>query len=142
MNYARIIDGVRLCKAWRYRYEQDNMDDLENKIKGKQSFRNHIIVTDGSFSMDGTIAQLDQICDLADTYNAVAVVGVRHSTGFLVKTGRGTYQYRHVMGRVEILNITAGGHPIVPIMLYETVLAQTFAARLLEVNYIIGFLFP
>src|ERR1022692_1715932 len=119
------------------------MVEFDNKKTNKASPRNHNIAMDGSFSMDGTIAQLDQICDLADTYNAVAVVGVRHSTGFLVKTGRGTYQYRHVMGRVEILNITAGGHPIVPIMLYETVLAQTFAARLLEeVNYTIGFLFP
>ena len=223
LNHASIIDGVRLCKAQRYRYEHNNMDDLESKLKESQHLRSRIIVTDGSFSMDGTIAQLDKICDLADSYDAIVMVDDSHSTGFIGKTGRGTHEYRNVMGRVDIItgtlgkalgganggftsgkkevieilrqrsrpylfsnsvapnivgasiavfdmlsettnlrdtlesntkyfrtnmteagfDIKPGDHPIVPIMLYDAVLWQKFAARLLEEGiYVIGFFFP
>jgi glycine C-acetyltransferase len=223
LNHASIIDGVRLCKAKRYRYEHNNMEDLENKLKESQNSRSRVIVTDGSFSMDGTIAQLDKICDLADTYDAIVMIDECHSTGFIGKTGRGTHEYRGVMGRIDIItgtlgkalggasggfttgkneiiemlrqrsrpylfsntvapgivgasiaifdmlsettdlrdklesntkyfrtkmteagfDIKPGDHPIVPIMLYEAVLAQKFAARLLEEGiYVIGFFFP
>src|ERR1700710_2596209 len=96
LNHASIIDGVRLCKAQRYRYEHNNMDDLEAKLKESAHLRSRIIVTDGSFSMDGTIAQLDKICDLADKYNAIVMIDECHSSGFLGKTGRGTHEYRNV----------------------------------------------
>ena len=223
LNHASIIDGVRLCKAQRYRYEHNNMDDLEIKLKETQHLRSRVIVTDGCFSMDGTIAQLDQICDLADTYNAIVMIDECHSTGFIGKTGRGTPEYRNVTGRVDIItgtlgkalggasggfttgkreiiemlrqrsrpylfsntlapsitgasiavfdmlnettklrdkleantkyfrskmtkagfDIKHGDHPIVPIMLYDAVLAQNFAAKLLEESiYVIGFFFP
>lgn len=223
LNHASIIDGVRLCKAQRYRYEHNNMEDLENKLKESQYLRSRIIATDGSFSMDGTIAQLDKICDLADKYNAIVMIDECHSTGFIGKTGRGTHEYRGVMGRVDIItgtlgkalggasggfttgkkeivemlrqrsrpylfsntvapgivgasiavfdmlsettdlrdklesntkyfrtkmteagfDIKPGEHPIVPIMLYDAVLAQKFATRLLEEGiYVIGFFFP
>ena len=223
LNHASIIDGVRLCKAQRYRYDHNNMDDLESKLKESQHLRSRIIVTDGSFSMDGTIAQLDKICDLADTYNAIVMIDECHSTGFLGKTGRGSHEYRGVMGRIDIItgtlgkalggasggfttgkkeiiemlrqrsrpylfsntvapgivgasiaifdilnettnlrdklekntkyfrkkmtkagfDIKRGEHPIVPIMLYDAVLAQNFAAKLLEEGiYVIGFFFP
>ena len=223
LNHASIIDGVRLCKAQRFRYEHNNMEDLESKLKESVHLRNRIIVTDGSFSMDGTIAQLDKICDLADKYDAVVMIDECHSTGFLGKTGRGTHEYRGVMGRIDIITgtlgkalggasggftaarkeiidmlrqksrpylfsntlapsivggsiavldmlskstdlrdklesntkyfrskmsaagfeIKTGDHPIVPIMLYDAVLAQQFAARLLEEGiYVIGFFFP
>jgi len=223
LNHASIIDGVRLCKAQRLRYEHNNMKDLENKLKESQSSRSRIIVTDGSFSMDGTIAQLDQICDLADKYDAIVMIDECHSTGFLGKTGRGSHEYRGVMGRIDIItgtlgkalggasggfttgkteiiemlrqrsrpylfsntvapsivgasiavfdllsettelrdkleyntkyfrkkmteagfDIKPGDHPIVPIMLYDAVLAQDFASRLLDENiYVIGFFFP
>ncbi|TAL45559.1 MAG: glycine C-acetyltransferase [Chitinophagaceae bacterium] len=223
LNHASIIDGVRLCKSQRYRYDHNNMDDLETKLKETASARNRIIVTDGSFSMDGTIAQLDKICDLADKYNAVVMIDECHSSGFLGKTGRGTHEYRGVMGRIDIItgtlgkalggasggftsgrkevidmlrqksrpylfsntlapsitgasiavlemltettelrdkleyntkyfrkkmteagfDIKPGDHPIVPIMLYDAVLAQNFAAKLLEEGiYVIGFFFP
>ena len=108
LNHASIIDGVRLCKAQRYRYEHNNMDDLEEKLKETSSLRNRIIVTDGSFSMDGTIAQLDKICDLADTYDAIVMIDECHSSGFLGKTGRGTHEYRGVMGRIDIITGTLG----------------------------------
>lgn len=108
LNHASIIDGVRLCKAKRYRYEHNNMEDLENKLKESQNLRNRVIVTDGSFSMDGTIAQLDKICDLADKYNAIVMIDECHSTGFIGKTGRGTHEYRGVMGRVDIITGTLG----------------------------------
>jgi glycine C-acetyltransferase len=108
LNHASIIDGVRLCKAQRYRYEHNNMADLEEKLKETASLRNRIIVTDGSFSMDGTIAQLDKICDLADKYDAIVMVDECHSSGFLGKTGRGTHEYRGVMGRVDIITGTLG----------------------------------
>ena len=223
LNHASIIDGVRLCKAQRYRYEHNNMDDLELKLKETTACRNRIIVTDGSFSMDGTIAQLDKICDLADKYDALVMTDECHSSGFLGKTGRGTHEYRNVMGRIDIItgtlgkalggasggftsgrkeiiellrqrsrpylfsntvapgivgasiavldmltettelrdkleyntkyfrskmaeagfDIKPGDHPIVPIMLYDAVVAQNFAAKLLEEGvYVIGFFFP
>ncbi len=223
LNHASIIDGVRLCKAQRYRYEHNNMTDLETKLKESQHLRSRIIVTDGSFSMDGTIAQLDKICDLADKFDAIVMIDECHSSGFLGKTGRGTHEYRGVMGRIDIItgtlgkalggasggftsgkkeiiemlrqrsrpylfsntvapsivgasiavldmlsettelrdklesntkyfrskmteagfDIKPGDHPIVPIMLYEAVVSQNFAAKLLEEGiYVIGFFFP
>ena len=223
LNHASIIDGVRLCKAQRYRYEHNNMEDLEIKLIESQHLRSRIIVTDGSFSMDGTIAQLDKICDLADKHNAIVMIDECHSTGFLGKTGRGSHEYCGVMGRIDIItgtfgkalggasggfttgrkeivemlrqrsrpylfsntvapsivgasiavfdmlnettklrdrlesntkyfrrkmtkagfDIKAGEHPIVPIMLYDAVVAQNFAAKLLaEGIYVIGFFFP
>ena len=223
LNHASIIDGVRLCKAQRYRYEHNNMADLEMKLQESSHLRSRIIVTDGSFSMDGTIAQLDKICDLADKYDAMVMIDDCHSSGFLGKTGRGTHEYRGVMGRIDIItgtlgkalggasggftsgrkeiidmlrqksrpylfsntlapsivggsiavlnmltettelrdklenntkyfrkkmteagfDIKPGDHPIVPIMLYDAVLAQTMAAKLLEEGiYVIGFFFP
>jgi len=223
LNHASIIDGVRLCKAQRFRYEHNNMDDLEAKLKESAHLRSRIIVTDGSFSMDGTIAQLDKICDLADQYDAIVMIDECHSSGFLGKTGRGTHEYRNVMGRIDIItgtlgkalggasggftsgkkeiiemlrqrsrpylfsntlapsivgasiavlnmisqttdlrdkleyntryfrdkmtaagfDIKTGDHPIVPIMLYDAVLAQQFAAKLLDEGiYVIGFFFP
>jgi len=223
LNHASIIDGVRLCKAQRYRYEHNNMSDLEMKLQESSHLRSRVIVTDGSFSMDGTIAQLDKICDLADKYDAIVMIDECHSSGFLGKTGRGTHEYRGVMGRIDIItgtlgkalggasggftsgrkeiiemlrqksrpylfsntlapsivggsiavlnmliettelrdklenntkyfrkkmteagfDIKPGDHPIVPIMLYDAVLAQTMAAKLLEEGiYVIGFFFP
>lgn len=223
LNHASIIDGVRLCKAQRHRYEHNNMEDLESRLKETANLRSRIIVTDGSFSMDGTIARLDIICDLADKYDAIVMIDECHSSGFLGKTGRGTHEYRGVMGRIDIItgtlgkalggasggftsgrkeiiemlrqrsrpylfsntlapsitgasiavldmltettelrdrlefntqyfrssmteagfDIKPGDHPIVPIMLYDAVLAQTFASRLLEEGiYVIGFFFP
>jgi len=223
LNHASIIDGVRLCKAQRYRYKHNNMDDLEQQLKTAQNARNRIVVTDGSFSMDGTIAQLDKICELADKYNAIVMIDDSHSSGFLGKTGRGTHEYRGVMGKIDIItgtlgkalggasggftsgrkeiiemlrqrsrpylfsnslapsivgasiavldmlsettvlrdkleyntnyfrskmtaagfDIKPGDHPIVPIMLYDAVVAQNFAARLLDEGiYVIGFFFP
>lgn len=108
LNHASIIDGVRLCKAQRFRYEHNNMADLEAKLQEAKDCRSRIIVTDGSFSMDGTIAQLDKICDLADKYNAIVMSDESHSSGFLGKTGRGTHEYRGVMGRVDIITGTLG----------------------------------
>ncbi|CAN5278850.1 glycine C-acetyltransferase [soil metagenome] len=223
LNHASIIDGVRLCKAQRFRYEHNNMDDLESKLKETAHLRSRIIVTDGSFSMDGTIARLDLICDLADKYDALVMIDESHSSGFLGAKGRGTHEYRNVMGRIDIItgtlgkalggasggftsgkkeviemlrqrsrpylfsntlapgivggsiavldmlnettelrdklesntkyfrtkmteagfDIKPGDHPIVPIMLYEAVLAQNFASRLLDEGiYVIGFFFP
>jgi len=223
LNHASIIDGVRLCKAKRFRYEHNNMEDLENKLREAKDWRNRIIVTDGSFSMDGTIAQLDKIVALAEKYDAAIMVDDSHSTGFIGKTGRGTHEYRGVMGKIDIItgtlgkalgganggftsgkkeiidmlrqrsrpylfsntvapnivgasiavfdmlsettdlrdkleantkyfrekmteagfDIKPGNHPIVPIMLYDAVLSQKFAARLLEEGiYVIGFFFP
>lgn len=223
LNHASIIDGVRLCKAQRFRYEHNNMADLEAKLQESAACRSRIIVTDGSFSMDGTIAQLDKICDLADQYDAIVMIDECHSSGFLGKNGRGTHEYRNVMGRIDIItgtlgkalggasggftsgkkeiiemlrqrsrpylfsntvapsivgasiavldmltettylrdkledntsyfrtqmtaagfDIKPGDHPIVPIMLYDAVLSQQFAAKLLEEGiYVIGFFFP
>lgn len=223
LNHASIIDGVRLCKSQRYRYEHNNMADLEIKLAETQHLRSRIIVTDGSFSMDGTIAQLDKIVELAERYDAVIMIDECHSSGFLGKTGRGTHEYRGVMGKIDIItgtlgkalggasggftsgrkeiidmlrqksrpylfsntlapsitgasiavldmltettelrdklefntkyfrkkmteagfDIKPGDHPIVPIMLYDAVLAQNFAAKLLDEGiYVIGFFFP
>jgi len=108
LNHASIIDGVRLCKAQRFRYEHNNMDDLEEKLKASAGCRSRIIATDGSFSMDGTIARLDVICDLADKYDAIVMIDECHSTGFIGKTGRGTHEYRDVMGRIDIITGTLG----------------------------------
>ena len=108
LNHASIIDGVRLCKAQRFRYEHNNMADLEAKLKEAGSLRSRIIVTDGVFSMDGTIAQLDKICDLADTYDAIVMIDECHASGFMGKTGRGTHEYRGVMGRIDIITGTLG----------------------------------
>ena len=223
LNHASIIDGVRLCKAQRYRYEHNNMEDLERQLQAAAGARSRIIVTDGSFSMDGTIARLDTIVELAERYDAVVMVDECHSTGFLGKTGRGTHEYRGVMGKIDIItgtlgkalggasggftsgrkeviemlrqrsrpylfsntlapsivgasiavmdlltettelrdrlehntkyfrskmtaagfDIKPGDHPIVPIMLYDAVVAQQFAARLLDEGiYVIGFFYP
>ncbi|WP_440132614.1 glycine C-acetyltransferase [Chitinophaga sancti] len=108
LNHASIIDGVRLCKAQRYRYEHNNMADLEARLQESAHLRSRVIVTDGSFSMDGTIAQLDKICDLADKYDAIVMIDESHSSGFLGKTGRGTHEYRNVMGRIDIITGTLG----------------------------------
>jgi glycine C-acetyltransferase len=223
LNHASIIDGVRLCKAQRFRYKHNDMGDLAAKLKEASSARSRVIVTDGSFSMDGTIAQLDKICDLADEYDAAVMIDECHSSGFIGKTGRGTHEYRGVMGRIDLItgtlgkalggasggftsgrkeviemlrqrsrpylfsntlalnivgasiavfdllsqttelrdkleyntkyfrkkmteagfDIKSGDHPIVPIMLYDAVVAQNFASRLLDEGiYVIGFFYP
>lgn len=108
LNHASIIDGIRLCKAQRYRYKHNNMEDLEAKLKETQGARRRMIATDGAFSMDGTIAQLDKICDLAEKYDAMIMVDECHSTGFMGKTGRGTHEFRNVMGRIDIITGTFG----------------------------------
>lgn len=108
LNHASIIDGVRLCKAARYRYNHNDMDDLEARLKEASDAKVKVIVTDGVFSMDGTIAQLDKICDLADQYDAVVMTDECHSTGFMGKTGRGVHEYRNVMDRVDIITGTLG----------------------------------
>ena len=108
LNHASIIDGVRLCKAQRYRYKNSDMQDLEDKLKEAQSARYRMIVTDGVFSMDGYIAKLDQICDLSEKYDAMVMVDDCHATGFVGKTGRGTHEHCNVMGRVDIITGTLG----------------------------------
>ncbi|MBU0695462.1 MAG: glycine C-acetyltransferase [Bacteroidetes bacterium] len=108
LNHASIIDGVRLCKAQRYRYKHDDMADLEKQLQETQNLRHRIVVTDGAFSMDGTIAQLDKICDLADKYNALVMIDECHCSGFMGKTGRGTHEHHNVMGRVDIITGTLG----------------------------------
>lgn len=108
LNHASIIDGVRLCKAHRYRYKNCDMNDLEEQLKKAQAQRFRIIVTDGVFSMDGFVAPLDKICDLADKYNALVMVDESHATGFIGKTGRGTVELKNVMHRVDIITGTLG----------------------------------
>jgi glycine C-acetyltransferase len=108
LNHASIIDGIRLCKAARYRYQHSDMDDLEEKLKEAQSARRRMIATDGVFSMDGDIAKLDKICDLADKYDAMVMVDDCHATGFIGKAGRGTHEHHGVMGRVDIITSTLG----------------------------------
>jgi len=108
LNHASIIDGVRLCKAQRFRYAHNNMEDLERKLQEAASCRSRIIITDGSFSMDGTIAQLDKIVTLAEKYYAAVMIDECHSSGFLGKTGRGTHEYRGVMGKIDIITGTLG----------------------------------
>lgn len=108
LNHASIIDGVRLCKAQRYRYANNDMADLETQLQAAEGARFKIIVTDGVFSMDGYVAQLDKICDLADKYDALVMVDECHATGFIGKTGRGTVELKNVLGRVDIITGTLG----------------------------------
>ncbi|MDZ4846355.1 MAG: glycine C-acetyltransferase [Chitinophagales bacterium] len=108
LNHASIIDGIRLCKAQRFRYKHNDMHDLEAQLKAASSARTKIIVTDGAFSMDGTIAQLDKICALAEKYDALVMSDECHSTGFMGKTGRGVHEYRGVMGKMDIITGTLG----------------------------------
>jgi len=108
LNHASIIDGVRLCKAKRFRYKHSDMNDLEEQLKAATGCRHRIIVTDGAFSMDGTIAQLDKICDLADKYEALVMIDESHCSGFMGKTGRGTHEHCGVMDRIDIITGTLG----------------------------------
>jgi len=108
LNHASIIDGIRLCKAQRFRYKHNDMADLEAQLRAAQDARFRLVATDGCFSMDGTIANLSAICDLAEKYNALTMIDDAHATGFLGKTGRGTHEYRGVMGRIDIITGTLG----------------------------------
>ena len=108
LNHASIIDGIRLCKAARFRYAHNDMADLEVQLQAAAGKRHKIIVTDGVFSMDGTIAQLDKICDLADKYGALVMIDECHASGFMGKTGRGTHEHHNVMGRIDIITGTLG----------------------------------
>ncbi|MCE7067867.1 glycine C-acetyltransferase [Dyadobacter sp. CY326] len=108
LNHASLIDGIRLCKAKRFRYKHNDMADLEQQLKDASGSRRILIVTDGVFSMDGTIAQLDKICDLADAYNAMVMIDECHASGFMGKTGRGSHEFRNVMGRIDIITGTYG----------------------------------
>ncbi|MFD0792042.1 glycine C-acetyltransferase [Mucilaginibacter litoreus] len=223
LNHASIIDGIRLCKAHRFRYAHNDMESLEKCLQAAVNYRHRLIVTDGAFSMDGTIAQLDKICALAEKYNALVMIDESHCTGFLGKTGRGTHEYHQVIDKIDIItgtlgkalggasggftsgrkeiiemlrqrsrpylfsntlapaivggslavldllaqrtelrdklerntalfrarmtaagfDIQEGGHPIVPVMLYDAALTQRFAARMLEEGiYVVGFCYP
>jgi glycine C-acetyltransferase len=108
LNHASIIDGIRLCKAARYRYKNNDMDDLEAKLREASGARRRMIATDGVFSMDGTVAQLDKICDLAEKHDAMVMIDDCHATGFMGKTGRGTHEYKNVMDRIDIVTGTFG----------------------------------
>jgi glycine C-acetyltransferase len=108
LNHASIIDGIRLCKAERFRYKHNDMNALEDHLKETHHLRHRIIVSDGVFSMDGTIAQLDKICDLTDKYKALVMIDECHASGFMGKKGRGTHEYRNVMGRIDIITGTLG----------------------------------
>ena len=108
LNHASIIDGIRLCKAERKRYRNSDMNDLEDQLKDSKKHRLRLIATDGAFSMDGYIARLNEICDLADKYDALVMVDDSHATGFIGKTGRGTHEHHNVMGRVDIITSTLG----------------------------------
>lgn len=108
LNHASIIDGIRLCKAQRFRYRHNDMADLEAKLRETSNTRFRLIATDGCFSMDGTIAELSAICDLAEKYNALTMIDDAHATGFLGKTGRGTHEYRGVVGKIDIITGTLG----------------------------------
>jgi len=108
LNHASIIDGVRLCKAQRFRYKNNDMADLETQLKAAEGARFKLIVTDGVFSMDGYVAQLDKICDLAKQYGAMVMVDECHATGFIGATGRGTIELKNVLGRVDIITGTLG----------------------------------
>jgi len=108
LNHASIIDGIRLCKAQRFRYKHSDMADLEAQLRAAKDARFRLIATDGCFSMDGTIANLAEICDLAEKYGALTMIDDAHATGFLGKTGRGTHEYRGVMGRIDIITGTLG----------------------------------
>ncbi|MHA8052722.1 glycine C-acetyltransferase [Aquirufa sp. OSTEICH-129A] len=223
LNHASIIDGVRLCKAQRFRYKNIDMEDLEKQLIAAKDCRHRIIVSDGAFSMDGSVAPLDKICDLADKYQALVMIDECHASGFIGKTGRGTHEHFNVMSRIDIItgtlgkalggasggftsgrkeiiellrqrsrpylfsntlapaitaasievldlltestslrdklaentayfrekmtaagfDIKPGFHPIVPVMLYDAKIAQTFAARMLEEGiYVVGFFYP
>ena len=110
LNHASIIDGIRLCKAARYRYQNNDMADLEAQLQAARAAdkRNIVIATDGAFSMDGTVARLDEICDLADKYGALVMIDECHASGFMGKTGRGTHEHHNVMGRIDIITGTLG----------------------------------
>ncbi len=108
LNHASIIDGIRLCKARRLRYKNSDMADLESRLEEARGARRILVVTDGVFSMDGVIAQLDKICDLAERYRAMVMIDECHATGFIGKTGRGTHELRNVMGRIDIITGTYG----------------------------------
>ena len=108
LNHASIIDGIRLCKAARFRYNNSDMDDLENKLKEASKYRNRVIVTDGVFSMDGTIAKLDLICDLAKKYDSLVFVDDCHATGFIGSKGKGTQEELDVIGKIDIITGTLG----------------------------------
>jgi glycine C-acetyltransferase len=108
LNHASIIDGIRLCKAQRFRYKHNDMADLEAQLRAAKDARFRLIATDGCFSMDGTIANLAEICDLAEKYEALTMIDDAHATGFLGNTGRGTHEYRGVMGRIDIITGTLG----------------------------------
>jgi glycine C-acetyltransferase len=108
LNHASLIDGIRLCKAKRFRYKHNDLNDLEQQLKDAQGSRRILVVTDGVFSMDGTIAQLDKICDLAEQYGAMVMIDECHASGFIGKTGRGTHEFRNVMGRIDIITGTYG----------------------------------
>ena len=108
LNHASIIDGIRLCKAQRFRYKHNDMADLEAQLRAAKDARFRLIATDGCFSMDGTIANLGEIVELAEKYNALTMIDDAHATGFLGKTGRGTHEYRGVMGKIDIITGTLG----------------------------------
>ncbi|MHC4871669.1 MAG: glycine C-acetyltransferase [Planctomycetota bacterium] len=108
LNHASIIDGIRLCKAQRFRYKTNDMEDLESQLKEAASARFRLIATDGVFSMDGTIADLKSICDLSDKYDASVMIDDSHSVGFMGKHGKGTHEYRDVMGRIDVITGTLG----------------------------------
>ncbi|WP_461790032.1 glycine C-acetyltransferase [Pedobacter sp.] len=108
LNHASIIDGVRLCKAQRFRYKNCDMEDLEKQLIAAKDCRHRMIVTDGAFSMDGSVAPLDKICDLADKYEALVMIDESHCSGFIGKTGRGTHEHFDVMGRIDIITGTLG----------------------------------
>jgi glycine C-acetyltransferase len=108
LNHASIIDGIRLCKAKRYRYKNSDMNDLEEKLKESKSSKNRIIVTDGAFSMDGYVAKLDEIVQLAEKYDALIMIDECHASGFIGKTGRGTHEHHNVMGKIDIITGTLG----------------------------------
>lgn len=108
LNHASLIDGIRLCKAKRFRYKHNDLNDLEEQLKAAQGSRRILVVTDGVFSMDGTIAQLDKICDLAEQYGSMVMIDECHASGFMGKTGRGTHEFRNVMGRIDIITGTYG----------------------------------
>ena len=108
LNHASLIDGIRLCKAKRFRYKHNDMSDLEEQLKIAQGSRRILVVTDGVFSMDGTIARLDTICDLAEQYGSMVMIDECHASGFIGKTGRGTHEFRNVMGRIDIITGTYG----------------------------------
>jgi len=108
LNHASIIDGIRLCKAKRFRYQNNDMNDLESQLKAAGDCRTRLIATDGVFSMDGTIAELDSICELADRYDALTMIDDAHAAGFLGDNGKGTHEYRDVVGRIDIITGTLG----------------------------------